>query len=88
MTVARPKVGARRRALPGGAAGKLCLAPVGETMFPQRTPFFQRPFLLGEPPGSAQAGSVAGQAGDARPANRGACGAPRPLPAHGPEAGP
>src|SRR6266511_1183151 len=36
--------------------------------------------LMVEPPGSAQAGSIAGQAGDTRPANRGACGAPRPPP--------
>src|SRR5216683_2028540 len=36
--------------------------------------------LTGEPPGSPEAGSVAGQAGNARPANRGACGAPRPPP--------
>src|SRR5712692_3998750 len=43
---------ARRRALPGDAASKLGLALVGETMFPPRSPFFQRPFLLGEPPGS------------------------------------
>src|SRR2546422_3327006 len=62
------------------SVARLQLAPVGETMFPSRAPFFQRPSLLGEPPGSAQAGSVAGQAGDARPANRGACGAPRPPP--------
>jgi len=26
------------------------LAPVGETMFPPRAPFFQRPILSGNPP--------------------------------------
>src|SRR5712691_9938042 len=51
VSVARPKVGAWRRALPGATASKLGLAPVGEAMFPSRTPFFQRPFLRGEPPG-------------------------------------
>jgi hypothetical protein len=34
MSLARPTLGARRRAWPGGAASKLGLAPVGETMFP------------------------------------------------------
>jgi hypothetical protein len=40
--------------------------PAGGTKFTPRTPFFQRPILTGEPPGSAPAGSVAGKAGDAR----------------------
>jgi ABC-2 type transport system permease protein len=35
-------------------------------MSPPRTPFFQRPMLMGEPPGSAQAGRVAGKAGNAQ----------------------
>ena len=52
MTVARPMISARRRALPDDACSKLGLAPVGETMFPPRAPFFQRPSLMGEPPGS------------------------------------
>jgi hypothetical protein len=32
------------------SVARLRLAPVGETMFPPRPPFFQRPILLGNLP--------------------------------------
>jgi hypothetical protein len=52
----------------------------GKTMFPPRTPFFE----WGELPCSAQAGSLAGKAAEARSANLGPAG---PLPVHRPGAG-
>ena len=82
MSVARPTIWARRRALPGDAAGKLGLAPVRETMFPPRAPFFQRPICWGNLPVPLRL-----EASPAKPATPGPrTGAPAaplgPLPAH------
>jgi hypothetical protein len=85
VSVVRPLLfPARPRALPENAAE--CLTPVGETMFPPRTPFFQRPILSGNLPVPLRLEAL-----PAKPATPGPqTGAPTaplgPLPAHRQEA--
>jgi hypothetical protein len=56
LTPAQDRCRARTRQAVLGARSvrvvRLRLSPAGETMFPPRAPFFQRPSRLGEPPGS------------------------------------